>query len=84
MVKVKNFKLTSISRGETKKKETLTNIREAIEGYLEAFPEDLDNQTEQHERRRYKGLSVFFFRNFSSRSAFNMPDAHACQHETSR
>jgi transposase len=42
-------------------KETFTNIREAIEGYLEEFPEDLDNQTEQHERRRYKGLSAFFF-----------------------
>ena len=29
----------AISQGETKK-ETLTNIREAIEGYLEAFPEE--------------------------------------------
>lgn len=32
--------LGAISQGETKK-ETLTNIREAIEGYLEAFPEEL-------------------------------------------
>jgi len=31
----------AISQGETKK-ETLTNIREAIEGYLEAFPEELE------------------------------------------
>ena len=30
----------AISEGETKK-ETLANIREAIEGYLEAFPEEL-------------------------------------------
>jgi predicted RNase H-like HicB family nuclease len=29
----------AISQGETKE-EALTNIREAIEGYLEAFPED--------------------------------------------
>ena len=29
----------AISQGETKK-ETPTNIREAIEGYLEAFPEE--------------------------------------------
>jgi len=31
----------AISQGETRK-ETLTNIREAIEGYLEAFPEELE------------------------------------------
>jgi len=36
-----------ISEGENKK-ETLTNIREAIEGYLEAFPEEL----EQLKRKR--------------------------------
>jgi len=30
-----------ISEGETKK-ETLANIREAIEGYLEAFPEEME------------------------------------------
>jgi len=34
----------AISQGETKK-ETLTNIREAIEGYLEAFPEELEQQS---------------------------------------
>jgi len=37
----------AVSEGETKK-ETLTNIREAIEGYLEAFPEEL----EQLKRKR--------------------------------
>jgi len=31
----------AISQGETRK-EALTNIREAIEGYLEAFPEELE------------------------------------------
>jgi len=36
-----------MSQGETKK-ETLTNIREAIKGYLEAFPEEL----EQLKRKR--------------------------------
>jgi len=36
-----------ISEGETKK-ETLANIREAIDGYLEAFPEEL----EQLKRKR--------------------------------
>lgn len=36
-----------ISEGETRK-ETLANIREAIEGYLEAFPEEL----EQLKRKR--------------------------------
>jgi len=36
-----------ISEGETKK-ETLANIREAIEGYLEAFPEEI----EQLKRKR--------------------------------
>jgi predicted RNase H-like HicB family nuclease len=30
-----------ISEGETKE-EALANVREAIEGYLEAFPEELD------------------------------------------
>jgi len=37
----------AMSQGETKK-ETLTNIREAIKGYLEAFPEEL----EQLKRKR--------------------------------
>ena len=37
----------AISEGETRK-ETLANIREAIEGYLEAFPEEL----EQLKRKR--------------------------------
>jgi len=37
----------AISEGETKK-EALTNIREATEGYLEAFPEEL----EQLKRKR--------------------------------
>jgi len=36
-----------ISEGETRK-EALANIREAIEGYLEAFPEEL----EQVKRKR--------------------------------
>ena len=31
----------AISQGEDRK-QALTNIREAIEGYLEAFPEELD------------------------------------------
>jgi len=33
-----------ISEGETRE-ETLVNIREAVEGYLEAFPEELDQLT---------------------------------------
>ena len=37
----------AISEGETRK-ETLANIREAIEGYLEAFPEEM----EQLKRKR--------------------------------
>jgi predicted RNase H-like HicB family nuclease len=37
----------AISQGETRK-ETLANIREAIEGYLETFPEELD----QFKRKR--------------------------------
>jgi predicted RNase H-like HicB family nuclease len=37
----------AISEGETRK-ETLANIREAIEGYLEAFPEEV----EQLKRKR--------------------------------
>jgi predicted RNase H-like HicB family nuclease len=31
----------AISQGENRK-QSLANIREAIEGYLEAFPEELD------------------------------------------
>jgi len=38
----------AISEGETKK-ETLANIREAIEGYLEAFPEELDQLKQKRE-----------------------------------
>jgi len=38
----------AISQGETKK-ETLTNIREAIEGYLEAFPEELEQLKQRRE-----------------------------------
>ena len=38
----------AISQGETRK-ETLTNIREAIEGYLEAFPEELEHLKRKRE-----------------------------------
>ena len=38
----------AISEGETKK-ETLANIREAIEGYLEAFPEELNQLKQKRE-----------------------------------
>ena len=38
----------AISEGETKK-ETLANIREAIEGYLETFPEELDQVKRKRE-----------------------------------
>jgi len=38
----------AISEGETKK-ETLANIREAIEGYLETFPEELDQLKQKRE-----------------------------------
>ena len=37
-----------ISEGETRE-ETLTNIREAIEGYLEAFPEELNQLKRKQE-----------------------------------
>jgi len=37
-----------ISEGETKE-ETLTNIREAVEGYLEAFPEELSQLKRKQE-----------------------------------
>jgi predicted RNase H-like HicB family nuclease len=37
-----------ISEGETRK-EALANIREAIEGYLEAFPEELDQLKRKRE-----------------------------------
>jgi len=38
----------AISEGETKK-ETLANIREAIEGYLEAFPKELNQLKQKRE-----------------------------------
>jgi len=37
-----------ISQGENRKK-TLANIREAVEGYLEAFPEELDQLKRKRE-----------------------------------
>ena len=37
-----------ISEGETRK-EVLANIREAIEGYLETFPEELDQLKRKRE-----------------------------------
>ena len=37
-----------ISQGKTKKK-AIANIREAIEGYLEAFPEELDQLKRKRE-----------------------------------
>ena len=37
-----------ISQGENRK-QTLTNIREAVEGYLEAFPEELDQLKRKRE-----------------------------------
>jgi len=37
-----------ISEGETRE-ETLANIREAIEGYLEAFPEELNQLKRKQE-----------------------------------
>jgi len=37
-----------ISQGRNRK-ETLSNIREAIEGYLEAFPEELDQLKRKRE-----------------------------------
>jgi len=37
-----------ISEGETRE-EALVNIREAIEGYLEAFPEELDQLKRKRE-----------------------------------
>ena len=37
-----------ISEGENRE-ETLANIREAIEGYLEAFPEELDKLRQKRE-----------------------------------
>ena len=42
---------SAISQGETRK-QALTNIREAIEGYLEAFPEER-NQL-KHKREQVK------------------------------
>jgi predicted RNase H-like HicB family nuclease len=38
----------AISQGENRK-EALANIREAIEGYLEAFPEELDQLKRKRE-----------------------------------
>jgi predicted RNase H-like HicB family nuclease len=38
----------AISQGETRK-QALTNIREAIEGYLEAFPEELNQLKRKRE-----------------------------------
>ena len=37
-----------ISQGENRK-QTLANIREAVEGYLEAFPEELDQLKRKRE-----------------------------------
>jgi len=37
-----------ISEGETRE-ESLVNIREAVEGYLEAFPEELDQLKRKRE-----------------------------------
>ena len=41
----------AISEGDTRK-EALANIKEAIEGYLEAFPEELDQLKRKRERWR--------------------------------
>jgi len=38
----------AISQGETRK-QTIANIREAIEGYLEAFPEELNQLKRKRE-----------------------------------
>jgi len=38
----------AISQGENRR-QALTNIREAIEGYLEAFPEELDQLKRKRE-----------------------------------
>jgi len=38
----------AISQGESRK-EALANIKEAIEGYLEAFPEELDQLKQKRE-----------------------------------
>ena len=38
----------AISQGDTRKK-ALANIKEAIEGYLEAFPEELDQLKRKRE-----------------------------------
>jgi predicted RNase H-like HicB family nuclease len=38
----------AISQGDTRK-EALTKIKEAIEGYLEAFPDELDQLKEKRE-----------------------------------
>jgi predicted RNase H-like HicB family nuclease len=38
----------AISQGETRKG-TLANIKEAVEGYLEAFPEELDQLKRKRE-----------------------------------
>jgi predicted RNase H-like HicB family nuclease len=38
----------AISQGETRK-QAITNIREAIEGYLEAFPEELSQLKRKRE-----------------------------------
>ena len=38
----------AISQGETRK-QAITNIREAIEGYLEAFPEELNQLKRKRE-----------------------------------
>lgn len=38
----------AISQGDSRK-QALANIREAIEGYLEAFPEDLDQLKRKRE-----------------------------------
>ena len=38
----------AISQGENRK-EVLANIKEAIEGYLEAFPEELDQLKQKRE-----------------------------------
>ncbi len=40
--------LGAISQGETRK-EALANIKEAIEGYLEAFPEEVDQLKRKRE-----------------------------------
>ena len=52
----------AVSQGDSRK-QALANIREAIEGYLEAFPEELDQLKRKRESslfRFYDDFSTFF------------------------